>query len=115
MRLTLLAGAVILAGAVALAQSPAFEAVSIKPSGTNSGAPPSAPDRYYKPAASLTSLIGDAYGYPKSRIVGAPEWNDATTFEVSAKASAPMTADTQKLLLQQMLAERFALRTHVEA
>ena len=116
--------AIVLAGGVAGAQSagerpealPAFDVVSIKIATENSGAaPPAAPNRYQKTRVSLDNLLLDAFGYQRRRIIGLPDWNGSLSFEVSATAAAPLTSETKKLMIQRMLAERFALRTHIES
>lgn len=94
---------------------PMFDAVSIKVTAERRGTPPAAPDRYYRSGARLQELLTDAFGYTAVRTVGVPDWGKSTMFEVAAKASGPMTAESQRLLLQRMLAERFGLRTHVES
>ena len=98
------------------AESPEFEAVSIKIATPNGGVlPPPAPDRYQKTRATLADLLLDAFGYQRLQIVGLPDWTGSLFFDVSAKAAAPLTPATRKLMVQRLLATRFALRAHMES
>jgi uncharacterized protein (TIGR03435 family) len=96
---------------------PTFEAVSIKQRITpgGGGGPKDSPDRYNRFNISLRGLVQDAYGLSSYEIVGGPDWVAGTTrFDVMAKASSVPTREQMRLMLQQMLRERFALRAHME-
>src|SRR5690242_16746261 len=83
--------------------APAFDVVSIKVTTERRMAPPDAPDRYYRASTLFGDLVTDAFGYPRIRIVGLPEWD--TLYEVSARAGSAMTPETRKAMLQRMLAD----------
>jgi len=108
------------------AQSPqSFDVVSIKP--RNSVVPlrvelPSAaqvlssppPDRFERRDTSLMALIQEAHGRFPFEVVGGPDWIRSKRWEVAAKAAEPMSSTTMRVLVQRMLEDRFALKTHVE-
>jgi uncharacterized protein (TIGR03435 family) len=73
----------------------------------------------------LKMLLQFSFNVPESRILGAPEWADTTTFDIEARSDdsvdeqmgklPPDEAKQQKLaMLQALLAERFKLVTHSE-
>jgi uncharacterized protein (TIGR03435 family) len=94
---------------------PAFEVVSIKVRTERGGGPQSSPDRYNRFNVSLRGIIQDAYGLQPFEIVGGPEWvTGSVRFDVMAKASSVPSRVDMRLMVQQMLRERFALRTHME-
>jgi uncharacterized protein (TIGR03435 family) len=95
---------------------PAFEVVSVKVRTEAGGASiPSSPDRYNRPNTSLRGLIQDAYGLQSFEIAGGPDWAAGNIrFDVMAKASAVPSREQMRLMIQQMLRDRFALRTHKE-
>ena len=94
----------------------AFEAASIKVQTTQGTPPVASPDRYNDTAASLIDLIVDAYGVQRYQVVGGPEWaRGSVRFAVMAKAPFAPSRDEMRVMLQRMLAERFALRVHRDA
>ena len=109
------------------AQSPqSFDVVSIKP--RTSIVPlrvdlPSAaqvlagtpPDRFERRDTSLMALIQEAHGRFPFEVVGGPDWIRSKRWEVAAKAAEPMSSTTMRVLVQRMLEDRFALKTHVES
>jgi uncharacterized protein (TIGR03435 family) len=106
----MLAGWVGLALAVpALAQSPAFEAASVKRNaepGGYMGAQPGG--RFNAKGVSLQDLIVFAYDVQPYQIVGGPPWLDVERWDVTA-AGAPDARDATLLALQRLLANRFSL------
>jgi uncharacterized protein (TIGR03435 family) len=96
--------------------APAFEVVSIKVrTEAGGGFIPSSPDRYNRFNTSLRDLVQDAYGLQRYAIAGGPEWTAGSVrFDVMAKAAAVPSREQMRLMVQQMLRERFALRTHRE-
>ncbi len=92
-----------------------FEVASIKVTTMKGGGPPPSPDRYNLFRASLRDLIRDAYHLQPFEIIGGPEWAaGAVRFDVMAKASFVPSRQQMLLMAQQLLRERFALRTHNE-
>jgi uncharacterized protein (TIGR03435 family) len=94
---------------------PAFDVVSIKRN-TAEREPrrPTSPDRF-QAEMTLRDLIRLAWELPGFRIVGGPPWASADRFVVNAMAAGVQTSGTLRPMLQRMLRERFALRTHMES
>ena len=65
--------------------------------------------------ASLVDLIEIAYDFPPDKIVGGPNWLDHDRFDIDAKAAPVSTAETMKVMLQSLLAERFSLVVHKDS
>jgi uncharacterized protein (TIGR03435 family) len=100
----------------------AFEVASIKPSApydptvgqfvrSTGGPGTDDPGLFTCENCSLISLISIAYDMPIYRIT-APDWLQTTQFVVSAKVPAGATKEQFRLMMQNMLAERFKLGTH---
>jgi uncharacterized protein (TIGR03435 family) len=62
----------------------------------------------------LRMLIRTAYGLQESQLVGGPGWLDGDMFDVVATAAGTPTPEVMRLMLRQLLAERFALRVRNE-
>jgi uncharacterized protein (TIGR03435 family) len=99
--------------------SPAFEVVSIRPSGPQSprgsrgGPGSSGPERYEFYSATVLDLISVAWNVDSFQISSKADL-DRDHFDVDAKVPAGATKGEFRLMLQNMLAERFGLRAHVE-
>ncbi len=93
---------------------PAFEAASIKPQGGDPGFVPSSPVQFVDANATLRSLIAWAWNVRGFQIDGGPDWADARRFDVSARSPRPVSESTMRLMVRQLLAERFQLKTRVE-
>lgn len=65
-------------------------------------------------SATMLDLVRFAYGFQADKILGGPNWLEMDRFDVTAKVPADSSSDTQKLMLQALLAERFALKAHEE-
>jgi len=108
----------------AYGQGPQFEVASVKPS------PPPLPGRFVQtvvrggPGSSdpgratfenvdLFSLIAMAYDIQRYQLSG-PEWLSAARFDIAAKIPQGATRDQYRLMLQNLLAERFKLAVHHE-
>jgi uncharacterized protein (TIGR03435 family) len=118
--------ALVIATAHLFAQAPqSFDVVSIKPrlsvvplrvgiptaAQVLAGAPP---DRFERPDTSLLSLITEAYERFPFEVVGGPDWMRSKSWEVSARASAPVSRAAMREMVKRMLEDRFALKVHVE-
>jgi uncharacterized protein (TIGR03435 family) len=113
----------ILAAATCLAQTPAFEAASIRPSTharndineTNDGLEffRVSPGLLTIQGASLRVCIEWAYEIPPFQIQG-PDWLKDVGFDIVAKSSGPADEDHLRLMLRTLLAQRFGLKTHSE-
>jgi len=62
----------------------------------------------------LRNIIRNAWNITNDQIAGGPDWLDSERFDITAKASAPFKQEEGRAMLQGLLAERFALKTHME-
>jgi uncharacterized protein (TIGR03435 family) len=91
-----------------------FEAVSIKVRTSGGNGPVSSPDRYDRSNTVLRDIIADAYNVQRFQVGDLPDWNGAVRFDIAAKAAFAPSAEQMRVMLQRMLADRFALRVHTE-
>jgi uncharacterized protein (TIGR03435 family) len=103
----------------AFGQSPAFEAadvraVKVNPSNFNVfiKGPTVRAGRYEIRTATMVDLISKAYGVDQDKVLGGPTWVEMDRFDVVAKLPAESTRDSEKLMLQALLADRFKLAIH---
>ena len=102
------------------AKKPSFEVVSVKPIGPGivGGGPSERGDRYTYPLATLSRLLGSAYGGLRDyQIIGGPSWMNSDRFEIQAKADCsggPITQKQLRLMIQSLLEDRFQLKAHME-
>jgi uncharacterized protein (TIGR03435 family) len=108
---------------LARAQSPSFNAVSIKPcpegapiqlSGCMGGPGSADPGRIRCEYVTLRALLQRAYKLRASEIFG-PSWLDSVHFNVEAKLPAGATKEQEPAMFAGLLSERFHLETHREA
>jgi uncharacterized protein (TIGR03435 family) len=110
----------ILLAAVGLAQAQAFEAASIKPSGAQSvrgsdGGPGSRdPSLYRFGLATMLDLICVAYDVQRFQISSSAPL-DKQSFDLAAKIPEGATKEQFRVMLQNLLAERFLLKTHLQS
>jgi uncharacterized protein (TIGR03435 family) len=99
--------------------SPAFEVVSIRPSepqsprGSRGGPGSAGPERYEFYSATVLDLIVIAWNADTFQISSKADL-ERNRFDVDTKVPAGATKDEFRLMLQNMLAERFGLQVHVE-
>jgi uncharacterized protein (TIGR03435 family) len=93
-----------------------FEVASIKPAAEQPpvGIIPPSPDRFYRANTTLRTLLNYAHDLRDFRIIGGPAWTSSDRWEVSAKAEGAVGAREMRRLVQRLLADRFALKTHPE-
>lgn len=70
--------------------------------------------RYEIKTATMVDLIRTAYGFDPDKILGGPNWLEMNRYDIIAKLPPESTPDSQKLMLQALLADRFKLVTHQE-
>jgi uncharacterized protein (TIGR03435 family) len=99
------------------AERPAFQVASIK---ANKDNPPRRGLRT-PPGGQLTAenatveiLILNAYSVQRFQVVGVPSWAESEGYDIAAKPDAPTDRKTTLLMLQSLLADRFALKVHRE-
>jgi uncharacterized protein (TIGR03435 family) len=100
-----------------------FEVASIRVYTAPAGGPPAAraqggpdsadPSRVRYVNQSLKDLLMSAYGVKRYQISG-PPWLDGQKFEIVAKVPESATGDQVKIMLRNLLAERFKVATHRE-
>jgi uncharacterized protein (TIGR03435 family) len=71
--------------------------------------------RYEIKYATMVDLIRIAYSFDADKILGGPNWLEMDRFDVIAKVPADSTPETQKLMLQSLLADRFKLVVHKDS
>jgi uncharacterized protein (TIGR03435 family) len=108
--------AALLAAAGTLAGQATFEVASVKPN--RSGFP--GDDTEFRPGQfvarnqTLRVLIVAANALEDFRVVGGPDWVASERFDVQARAVSPVPRTEAMPMLQALLADRFALRVHME-
>jgi uncharacterized protein (TIGR03435 family) len=105
-------------GAIVAGQTatPQWEAVSIKPTSEppTPGQGPRGANVVWRPYTTLQDLLVYAYEMPLYRIVGGPSWTITDRYTVLGKTIAPTTPSETRVLVQQLLMERFGLQLHRE-
>ena len=114
--LTFAASALIGAGHAAQVSTLRWAAVSIKPVSElpPPGPGPRGPNLLNLPYTTLQNLVVLAYGMPVYRVVGGPAWVATARYAVMGKTDAPAPLAKMRPLIQQLLADRFALKFHRE-
>lgn len=112
--------------------TPSFEVASIKPAappetsmgrgggmiigirmGARGGPGTSDPGQITYSGMSIKTLLVNAYGVKNYQVTG-PEWMDTERFDIVAKVPQGATKEDVKLMMQNLLAERFRLTLHRE-
>ena len=70
--------------------------------------------RYELKNATMVDLIRIAYGFDRDKVLGGPSWLEMDRFDIVAKVPADSAPETQKLMLQSLLEDRFKLVVHKE-
>lgn len=98
-----------------VAQTPEFDAASIKPSkaGGGRGSMNSDPGRITYTNVSLRDCLMAAYDMKDYQISG-PDWMRADRFDIKATAAGAASDDAMKLMLQKLLIARFQMSVHRE-
>lgn len=68
--------------------------------------------RYEIRRSSLLDLINQAYNVDPEKILGGPNWLEWDLYDINAKLPAESMPETQKIMLQNLLADRFKLVVH---
>lgn len=68
--------------------------------------------RYELRFATMVDMIRMAYNVDPERVTGGPTWLELDRFDIFAKTPEKSTAESRKLMLQSLLAERFKLAIH---
>ena len=98
---------------------PRFDVASIRrtPEGTANLSPSFGP----RPGGTLIGVnnavlnfIGNAYGFPRYRILGAPDWLISERYNLEGRSDADPSRAQMMMMLQTLLEDRFKLRLHRE-
>jgi uncharacterized protein (TIGR03435 family) len=109
--------AMIVFGAIAAAQPPAFDVASIKknPTGGARVSIETPPGRFQATNTPLRFLIRWSYRIAEPRILEGPDWIGVDQFDVTATAPAEGWAgERTRQMVRALLADRFGLVTHTE-
>jgi uncharacterized protein (TIGR03435 family) len=96
---------------------PAFDVVSIRPNtGSNTSIPfgPTPADGFSGVNRPLESLVRYAYDVQYFRVINMPAWANQERFDITAKAGRTITDPERRLMMRQLLADRFGLKVHFE-
>lgn len=106
----------ILLATFAIAQQPAFETATIKPSKDEFGHSGwhSRPGTIVLTGQTLKGLICIAYRVKDSQVSGGPKWVDGNRFDIHAKSEGPAGDPELRNMLQTLLTDRFQLAFHRE-
>jgi uncharacterized protein (TIGR03435 family) len=101
-----------------LTAQPKFEAADIHPGSKTANVfmrtSPVRNGRYEIKDATIVDLVRLAYGFDADKVVGGPNWLELDRFDVTAKVPEGSTRETEKQMLQALLADRFGLVTKQE-
>jgi len=108
--------AVASAAAVVAAQKMAFEVASVKPQTRIQIGVPQMHygTRFREPNQTVQGVIEFAYNLSSVRIVGGPRWIRSDLWTIDARTSAAVDVDEMRLMVRQLLAERFRLNARFE-
>jgi uncharacterized protein (TIGR03435 family) len=62
----------------------------------------------------IFNVIDNAYGISKYQLVGAPDWVESERYDIEARGPATAGKKEMMLMVQALLADRFAMRAHFE-
>ncbi len=62
----------------------------------------------------ISNVIRNAYGIAFYQLIGAPDWIDSDRYDIEAKGPATAGHKEMMLMIQTLLADRFAMRAHFE-
>lgn len=68
--------------------------------------------QYIVRQGSMVDLIANAYGVPNDNVLSGPAWLDTYRFDIVAKAPRTTSPEDVKLMLRNLLADRFHLVVH---
>jgi len=91
------------------AQSPAFEAASVKVSRSTGGGIRRDPGRLDITGMTLREMVQYAYDVQDVQISGGPRWFGSDHWDISATAGREVSDHEQKKMLQSLLTERFRM------
>ena len=105
------------AATVAAQDTLRFEVASVRPntgSDQNPSASPHPPDGLTYVNFPLYQMILNAYSVRTFQVAGMPGWTMDARYDITARASGPITSEQRLLMLRSLLEERFNLKTRLE-
>jgi uncharacterized protein (TIGR03435 family) len=72
------------------------------------------PDRFQASSVTLKQLIVEAFEIKDYQLDGGPKWLTSDNFSINASAGGQATKAELHIMLKALLADRFALKTHIE-
>jgi uncharacterized protein (TIGR03435 family) len=95
---------------------PAFDAAVVRPvhDDTQTWAIRQVTATRYRSLSNVMQLVTWAWQMKNYQILGAPAWTSEERFEIQATPGHSSTTDEQRLMLQELLMERFGLKVHTE-
>jgi len=97
----------------AWAAGPAFEVASIRPAQPGREGVDVQPGVVNMRGARLQFCLRWAYNVTEVQVAG-PDWINDARFDIVAKAAGPAKLDEMRLMMQQLLADRFQVKLHRE-
>jgi uncharacterized protein (TIGR03435 family) len=93
-----------------------FEVASVRPntSGADGVVFDTQFDRFMATNVRVDDIVRIAYGVRPFQLVNAPAWFESERYDIDAKAPGSPSRDDLRLMLRELLVERFALRARVE-
>jgi uncharacterized protein (TIGR03435 family) len=71
-------------------------------------------NRYFQRCTTIWQVVTFAYGVPRTRL-RYPEWIERERFQVDARAESEASLDEMRVMVRNLLADRFGFRSHSEA
>ncbi len=118
----LFAGIAVACGLRALGQGSAaqltYEIVSVRPSAPNADPgginPLPSGVGYNAIGVTVRDMLTVMYRLPRRQVIGGPDWVDSERFDVGVRADHRYSIDELHTMFQNMLADRFHLKLHIE-
>ena len=92
-----------------------FEVASVKLTATPSAGAMQTATRYYQSSAQVRSVIEYAYDLSRARIVDGPAWIASELWSIDARSRVPANVDEMRVMVRNLLADRFKLVIHRES
>ena len=108
--------AAILLTAMSVSSQQAFDAASVRPvrDDTRTWAIRQVTATRYRSLSNVMQLITWAWNVKNYQVLNAPAWTTEERFEIQATPGHPSKTDEHRLMLQELLKERFGLKVHHE-
>jgi uncharacterized protein (TIGR03435 family) len=105
---------ILAASSICQTKAQLFEVTSITPLAEEHAEFGCSPDGRFVSSGSLRQILTWAYDVENYQLAGAPDWDPAIIFRIEAKASDPTALAVCKVMVRNLLADRFKLAVHRE-